>query len=248
MYKKVILMADVKNGDIVTPGDKLCVIEELSPSFGTYEEEGIVYAATSGGVTIDLDERSIMVLAADGSMKLALPVREDIIIGEATNVYDQRAEIRIAKINDDIVHNLSVGEIHISNVTRRYVRSMRDVLGMGDIVRAMALNTHEIPIELTLVGDDFGVIYSKCTKCGEAFLLTTHNSMYCPRCEYRTTREVAKDYGLKFGLEPRPDLAPRRRPSRQRHYGDRRSRRYSRQGGRDRRGSRHRRDGNRRRH
>ena len=49
----MIAMADVKSGDIVTPGDQLCVIEELSPSFGTYEEKGIVYAATSGGVTID---------------------------------------------------------------------------------------------------------------------------------------------------------------------------------------------------
>ncbi len=28
-------MADVKSGDVVVPGDQLCVIEELSPGFGT---------------------------------------------------------------------------------------------------------------------------------------------------------------------------------------------------------------------
>lgn len=241
-------MADVKSGDIVTPGDQLCVIEELSPSFGTYEEKGIVYAATSGGVSINLKERSIMVLAADRSMKLALPVEGDVLLGEVTNVYDQRAEMRIAKINDQIVHNLSVGEIHISNVTRRFVRSMHDVLGLTDIVRATALNTHMIPVELSLVGSDFGVLYAKCTKCGEALLLTTHNQMYCPRCEYRTTREVTQDYGLKFGLEPRPDLAPRRRPSHRRYYDDRRPRQYSRGGGRhDRRDDRRQRDDYRRR-
>ena len=239
-------MADVKSGDIVTPGDQLCVIEELSPSFGTYEENGIVYAATSGGVVIDLKERSIMVLGADGSMKLSLPVRGDILVGEVTNVYEQRAEMRIAKINDEIVHNVCVGEIHISNVTRRFVRSMHDVLGLTDIVRAMALNTHRIPVELSLVGTDLGVLYSKCTKCGEALLLTTHNSMYCPRCEYRTTREVAQDYGLNFGLEPRPDLAPRRRP--RTYYDDRRPRQYSRGGRRERRDDRRRRDDYRRRY
>ena len=240
-------MADVKSGDIVTPGDQLCVIEELSPSFGTYEENGIVYAATSGGVAIDLKERSIMVLAADGSMKLALPVKGDVVVGEVTSVYEQRAEMQIAKINDEIVHNLSVGEIHISNVTRRFVRSMHDVLGLGDIVRASALNTHTIPIELSLVGNDFGVLFSKCTKCGEALLLTTHNSMFCPRCEYRNTREVAQDYGLKFGLEPRPDLAPRRRPSHRRYYDDR-PRRYSQGRHRERRDDRQRRDDYRRRY
>jgi exosome complex component CSL4 len=239
-------MADVKSGDIVAPGDQLCVIEELSPSFGTYEENGIVYSATSGGVTIDLKDRSIMVLAANGSMKLSLPVKGDILIGEMTNVYEQRAEMRIAKINDEIVHNLSVGEIHISNVTRRFVRSMHDVLGLTDIVRAMALNTHTIPVELSLVGTDLGVLHSKCTKCGESLLLTTHNSMYCPRCEYRTTREVAQDYGLKFGLEPRPDLAPRRRP--RTYYDDRRPRQYSRGRRRDRRDDRRRRDDYRRRY
>ncbi len=34
-------MADVKSGDIVVPGEQLCVIEELSPSYGTYEKDGI---------------------------------------------------------------------------------------------------------------------------------------------------------------------------------------------------------------
>lgn len=35
--------------------------------------------------------------------------------------------------------------------------------------------------------------------------------MFCLRCENRETREVASDYGQHFGLEARPDLAPRRR-------------------------------------
>ena len=66
-------MADVKSGDVVVPGDQLCVIEELSPSLGTYEKEGIVYAATMGSVAMDLKDRSISVVSPDGSLKLALP-------------------------------------------------------------------------------------------------------------------------------------------------------------------------------
>ncbi|MCK5266112.1 MAG: RNA-binding protein, partial [Candidatus Thorarchaeota archaeon] len=50
-------MADVKSGDIVVPGEQLCVIEELSPSYGTYEKDGIVYAAAPGAVSMDLKER-----------------------------------------------------------------------------------------------------------------------------------------------------------------------------------------------
>ncbi len=225
-------MADVKSGDIVVPGDQLCVIEELMPSFGTYEKNGIVYAAAPGQVDMDLKERSIRIVGPDGGMKLALPEKGDILMGEATLVFDQRAEIKIVRINDMDYHSGLVGELHISNVTRRYVKSMQDVLKQNDIVRAAALNTHGIPVEITLVGPELGVVYSLCTRCGNPLTLTTHNNMFCLRCENRETREVANDYGLRFGLEPRPDLAPRRRSFERRRYDrdDRGGRRFDGQG------------------
>jgi exosome complex component CSL4 len=222
-------MADVKSGDIVVPGDQLCVIEELMPGFGTYERDGIVYAATSGGVAIDLKDRSIRVLEGDGSMRLALPVRGDIVVGEVTNAWEQRAEVIIVKRNDEDVLSTYVGEIHISNVTRRFVKSMGDVLRQGDIVRAAVLNTHEIPVQLSLVGPEFGVLGAKCVKCGYELTLTTYNNLICLRCENRETREVAKDYGVMFGIETRQDLAPRRRS-----YDDRRHDRRRAPRGRDR--------------
>lgn len=224
-------MADVKSGDVVVPGDQLCVIEELSPSFGTYETDGIVYAATFGQCEIDLKERVIRVVNPDGSMQLAIPVKGDILVGKVTHAYDQRAEVRIAKRNDETVLNAYYGELHISNVTRRFVKSMLDILQIGDIVRAIALNTHKTPVKLSLVGPELGVLYASCRICGNDLTLTTHNNMVCLRCENRETREVTNDYGVKFSLEVRPDLAPRRRSYR--HESD--SRRYD---DRDRRDSR----------
>jgi len=200
------------------PGDQLCVIEELMPSYGTYEKDGIVYAAAPGQVDMNLKERSIRVVDPEGGMKLALPVKGDILMGEVTLVFDQRAEVKIVRINDQDYHSGLLGELHISNVTRRYVKSMQDVLKQNDIVRAAALNTHEIPVKLTLVGPDLGVVFGVCVKCGNALTLTTHNNMFCLRCENRETREVANDYGLRFGLEARPDLAPRRRSYDRRQY------------------------------
>lgn len=217
-------MADVKSGDVVVPGDQLCVIEELSPSIGTYEKDGVVYAAAPGMVSMDLKERNIMVLSHDGRMKLSLPIKGDVLVGEVVNAYDQRAEIAVVRINDRDYHSGLIGEIHISNVTRRYVKSMLDVLKVGDIIRASALNTHEIPVELSLVGPEFGVLLGKCSRCGNPLTLTTHNNMFCLRCENRETREVASDYGQKFGLETRPDLAPKRR----KYDRDRRDQRYDR--------------------
>jgi exosome complex component CSL4 len=230
-------MADVKSGDVVVPGDQLCVIEELSPSIGTYEQDGIVYAAAPGWVSMDLKERSIKVLSGEGRMKLALPVRGDVLMGEVVSAYEQRAEIAVVRINEKDYHSGLVGEIHISNVTRRYVKSMLDVLKVGDIIRASSANTHEIPVELSLVGPEFGVLLAKCSKCGNPLTLTTQNNMFCLRCENRETREVASDYGQKFGLETRPDLAPKRRSyDRDRGgRGDRGGRRYDR-GSDDRRG------------
>jgi len=221
-------MADVKSGDLVVPGDRLCVIEELSPSFGTYERGGIVYAAALGTVSMDLKARSISVLSGDGTMKLALPVQGDVLVGEVSNVFEQRAEVAVVKRNDVDIGTPMISEVHISNVTRRYVKSMHDVIGVGDIVRAVALNTHTMPVELSLVGPELGVIYSKCRKCGNDLTLTTHNNLVCLKCENRETREVASDYGSRFGIETRPDLAPKGRPYGERSYGDRggRERRY----------------------
>ncbi len=224
-------MADVKSGDVVVPGEQLCVIEELSPGKGTYEKEGVVFAAAPGAVSMDLKERSISVLPPGGKSKLALPVSGDILMGEVVNAYEQRAEVAIVRRNDQDFLSGLVGEIHISNVTRRFVKSMHDVLRVNDIIRATALNTHELPIELSLVGPDFGVVYAKCSKCGNPLTLTTFNNMFCLRCENRETREVSKDYGQSFGLEVRPDLAPKRRSYSRDQYdrGDRRSdRRYDR--------------------
>ena len=204
-------MADVKSGDIVVPGEQLCVIEELSPSYGTYEKDGIVYAAAPGAVSMDLKERSIKVLDPDGKMKLALPVIDDILVGEVVNAYESRAEIAIVRRNGEDIHSGIYGEIRISNVTRRFVKSMHDVMRGTDIVRAKAMDTHAIPTTLTVVGPDLGVILAKCSRCGNSLTLTTNNNMFCLRCENRETREVASDYGQLFGLEARPDLAPRRR-------------------------------------
>ena len=220
-------MADVKSGDIVVPGEQLCVIEELSPSYGTYEKDGIVYAAAPGTVSMDLKERSIKVLDQEGKMKIALPVSDDILIGEVGNAYEQRAEIRIVRRNGEDFHSGLVGEIHISNVTRRFVKSMHDVMRGTDIVRAKAINTHKIPTVLSVVGPELGVILAKCSRCGNHLTLTTNNNMFCLRCENRETREVANDYGQLFGLEARPDLAPRRRS----YDRDRYDRRDDRRGG-----------------
>jgi exosome complex component CSL4 len=223
-------MADVKSGDTVVPGDQLCVIEELTPGFGTYEVEGIVYAATAGAVSMDLKGRSVSILGPDGKMKLALPIKGDIMIGEVGSVYEQRAELTLVKRNGADVLSGILGEVHISNVTRRYVKSMHDVLRPGDIVRGVALNTHEIPVHLSLVGPEFGVLHASCIKCGHPLTLTTYNNMFCLRCENRETREVAKDYGAMFGLEVRQDLAPRRRSYDRDRFDDRRGddRRYER--------------------
>jgi len=232
-------MADVKSGDIVVPGDQLCVIEELSPSYGTYEEEGIVYAAAPGAVSMDLKQRSISVFDTDGKMKLALPVIDDILVGEVVNAYESRAEIAIVRRNGEDFFSGLVGEIRISNVTRRFVKSMHDVMRNNDIVRAKALDTHKIPTELTVVGTDLGVILAKCSRCGNPLTLTTYNNMFCLRCENRENREVASDYGQQFGIEARPDLAPRRRTYDRDSYDRRGGGRYdsrSRDGGRPDRG------------
>ncbi len=192
-------MVKVKDGDFVILGEKLGVIEEFLPKAGTYEDNGKIYASIAGIVRIDHDEKSISVVPMKFN-SLSLPKKGDIIIGLVENVFEQRAEVSIVRVNNKDLLVPITGEIHISNVTTRYLKSMRDALTIGDIVRAKVISTHVLPVSLSIMGNSLGVIRATCVKCGDYLRILKGNTLICPTCRNREHRAIAKDYGVMFGI------------------------------------------------
>ena len=88
-----------KSEGLVTPGEKLGVIEEFQPGRGTYTKNGVIYAESIGRVSIDLEKRMISV---SPEVRVHVPAKGDIILGEVQQVQDKIATIKIFKVKGRI--------------------------------------------------------------------------------------------------------------------------------------------------
>ena len=48
-----------KSGQFVVPGERLGVIEEFTPSSGTYVQEGVIYSKVTGHALLDLPNKRV---------------------------------------------------------------------------------------------------------------------------------------------------------------------------------------------
>ncbi len=183
-----------KSGDFVLPGFELGFSEEYIPGEGTHEEDGTVYASTTGIMKIDMNERKISVLPRTSVP--TVPKEGDIIIGKIFDVKQQVAIVDILKtkgVERGLPGNLS-GSIHISNVRNSYVEELSRELSPGDVIYARVLNANRSPIQLTMVGKELGVIKAFCYRCNKPLVLDGRK-LKCRECGRVEFRRLAKDYG-----------------------------------------------------
>lgn len=180
-----------KTGSLVIPGDWLGVIEEFTPGEGTYEENGIVYASSIGGVLIDNIEKRVKVIPIEAR---ALPRKGDLVLGKVTQINKMLTFVDIARVRGQTIANPFSAVIHISQISPGYVENTSDALKPGDIIRARVVEEQGELIQLTTTEKNLGVVYAACSKCGFE-LERKGNILSCANCEARETRKIASDYG-----------------------------------------------------
>ncbi len=186
-----------RSGEFVTPGDKLGVIEEFIPDFGTYVDEGTVYSKIVGSLLIDFTTRKVSVYPL--IHRAAVPRVGNVVIGTVVGVQDSLAFIRIIKIGTKFISGFFTGLLHISEVSLRYTESMFDVCRLGDIIRAKVISNKNKTYHLSTKGLNLGVIYAFCSKCGDLLTLSKQKKLKCKECGNIEKRKIASDYG-KFIL------------------------------------------------
>ncbi len=183
-----------KSGKLVVPGEKLGVIEEFIPNSGTYVEEGRIHSKNVGYVLLDFENKKISVYPVSNNLKV--PKVGSIVEGHVTNVQSSMATMRITKIGKKPVSGFFTGLIHVSDVSFQYTESIFDSFKTGDYIRAKVVSDKNRVFHLSTKGENLGVLYSACSKCG-GFLAFDNKRLQCENCGNIENRRIAPDYGAE---------------------------------------------------
>ena len=183
----------------VLPGDKIAVIEEFLPDETCYEEDGVIFSRLFGRVVMDRKKHKISVTP---EKKHNVVKNGDVGIGRVEFVKKQIASVDIYQLDQKHVSPPLNAILHISEVSRRFVRNMYEVARPGDWIKFRIIKSNK-PVYITIVGTGLGVIVSYCIQCGHELEFKRRNTLGCPNCERIQPRITSKNFGnpLNYRLE-----------------------------------------------
>lgn len=180
--------------EIVFPGDELGVAEQFRPGPGTYEEDGMVYAAQIGEATLDAEE---FMASVDPMTTTPATLEEgDYVIGRVVSLKKSFASVEVKARTDEPHRELASedrGTLHISKISPDYIDQIEDAFRIGDLVRAKVIDT-EPSVQLLTKDDGLGVLLARCPKCRTVMEAKGHG-LVCPDCEWKSRAKLAADYG-----------------------------------------------------
>ncbi|MCJ7456232.1 exosome complex RNA-binding protein Csl4 [Candidatus Bathyarchaeota archaeon] len=185
---------DFRTPAFVVPGEELCVAEEFMPGPGTYESGGTIYSDLTGDRVVDLNSRTVRVIAK--AKTPTMPTDGSTVIGQVTNAHDKSAIVSIFKVDSEILGRPFTGILHISSASPRYERNMEDVCKTGDMIKAKVFNDKNRIPELTTAGRGLGVIRAYCSRCGNLLVLVNRR-LQCRECGNTEHRRLVDDYGVE---------------------------------------------------
>lgn len=186
----------MSEGDVKIPGDVLSVEEEYLPGSGVYVEEGYLKAKVIGRPRVD-HARHVLELKPFKATALPLNPR-DIVYANVDFIRDPVAHVKIFYVeNKDVVLQPPVsGVLTVSNISASRVKSLYDVIGYGEIIRAYIAEPGGPPYLLSIKGRDFGVVVARCPKCLTPMRLRGLR-LVCPACRTKAKRKISSKYALR---------------------------------------------------
>ena len=111
-------------------------------------------------------------------------------------VHEIKGNCPVYKVGDRIQFDSNYyGNVHVSNVSKQYVESLKEGFKLTDIIRAKVIKRVENEYELSTVGPRFGVISADCPICGTRLERKGRDLLNCPFCGKKEKRKLASDYG-----------------------------------------------------
>ncbi|GAG84844.1 unnamed protein product [marine sediment metagenome] len=103
--------------------------------------------------------------------------------------------LKFCTVNRKIHFNSSyLGNVHVSQISNKYVEKIKDAFQKTDIVRGKVINLKYTEYDLNTTGKNLGVIHSDCVICGTALNKIGFNKLRCPLCGNIESRKLFNDY------------------------------------------------------
>ncbi len=183
------------DNDIVLTGDYVGVIEEFLPNReSTYTRNGKIYAAKTGFINFNLNQRKIDIKTHLEKDRKTARVG-DKVIGTILFLRKYSVGLNFFTLNEKLHWNAYFfGNIHVSQISNKYIERIDDAFQKTDIIRAKVIEEKSNEYDLTTKGKDLGVIYSDCSVCGTAMDRVGHDKLKCPMCGNIESKKLARDY------------------------------------------------------
>jgi exosome complex RNA-binding protein Csl4 len=182
--------------DIILTGQYLGVVEEFLPDKqSTFVKDGKIFASKTGMIKVDEKEKKLEIQTHQEKDRKVVKIG-DTVIGVILFLRLYSVGINFYTINKKIHFNSSYfGNIHVSQISDRYVDKIHDAFQITDIIRAHVDAQEYNEYKLSTSGKHFGVIYADCVICGWPLTKIGFNKLKCERCGNNETRKLADDYG-----------------------------------------------------
>ena len=186
----------VKKNDIVVTGQYLGVIEQYIPNEqSTFVKEGQIFATKTGLIHIDDRKREIEVKTHQEKDRKIVKVG-DVVLGTVVFLRKFSIGINFHTINQKIQFNSSYwGNIHVSQISNRYIEKITDAFQLTDIIRAKVVKQNANEYTLSTVGNNLGIIHADCNKCGTPLNKIGFDKLKCTFCGNIEKRKLSGDYG-----------------------------------------------------
>jgi len=185
----------VNDKEMVMTGQYLGVVEEFLPDkHSTYVKDGEIFATKIGITSIDKNKREIEVKPMEEEKRKTVK-KGDLVIGTILFLRAYSIGLSFYTINNKLQFNSPLmGNVHVSEISNKYVEKIQDVYQKTDIIRARVIGQESNEYKLTTKGKNVGVLHAECFVCGTVLDKTGFNKLECSRCGNIEYRKLADDY------------------------------------------------------
>ena len=171
----------------VYPGDHVGNALETEQGKNTVNENDELYAAVAG--TLTNDGRKAEVKSTKNILMLNPGMR---MLCMVVQTMDNKAFLKCTLDSKEVrVPGEIDSFIMVSNIRKTYVKTIRDEMCTGDIVRASVATTVN-GIEMSLIEPDCGTIVCFCKKC-RARMVLNDKGAECTQCNLTFSRKIPQE-------------------------------------------------------
>jgi exosome complex component CSL4 len=185
-------------GEFSTPGKLLGTEEEFVGGEGVFNEGGKLHALYAGDASVD-KQKVVSVKPSAAAPRMIAPGM--IVYGRIEDIFEPIALVKLEPVESRGARQAQgdyFSILHVSNVRREYVESLRGQVRVGDVIKALVSEIRKGEIYLDLRGPDFGVVKAYCSRCRNPLYLKD-KVLICHSCGNQESRKLSSEYSAKEG-------------------------------------------------